>query len=50
MANHKSKGRYIDDMRIIYSTPDRAEALELEGLLHDIGYEGRHLGHHRSFK
>jgi len=50
MANHRSTGRYTGDMRILYSTPDRDEALELEGLLHDEGYEGRHLGHHRSFK
>ena len=50
MGNHKSQGRYIDDMRIIYSTSDREEALELESLLHDIGYKGRHLGRYRSFK
>lgn len=41
-ANHKSVGRYVDDMRVIYSTTSREDALELEDLLHDIGYEGRH--------
>jgi len=29
--------------RILYKTKDRGEALELEALLHDMGYEGRHL-------
>jgi len=36
--------RFTDDMRVIYSTSDRAEALELEGLLHDIGYQGYYPG------
>ncbi len=50
-AMHKHVGRYVDDMRVIYSTPDRDEALELEELLHDIGYEGRHAySQHRYFK
>jgi hypothetical protein len=43
-TGHKSLGRYIDDMRLIYSTPDREEAEELEALLHDIGYGGKHQG------
>ena len=28
---------------ILHSTPDRENALELEGLLHDMGYKGKHL-------
>lgn len=40
-TGHKSLGRYVDDMKVIYTTPDREEALELEALLHDEGYEGR---------
>ena len=42
-SQHKVKGRYADDMRILYTTPDREEALELESLLHDLGYIGRHV-------
>jgi len=34
--------RFTDDMRVIYSTPNRAEAEELEALLHDhLGYLGK---------
>ena len=40
--NHAQNGRPDIDMRIIYSTPNRKEGLELEELLHDLGYEGRH--------
>jgi len=39
---HKHLGRDTTNYRVLYSTPDRAEALELEGLLHDLGYKGRH--------
>ena len=28
--------------RVIHSTPIKEDALELEALLHDIGYEGKH--------
>ena len=41
-VSHKvNKATSRDNFRVIYSTPDREEALELESLLHDIGYEGR---------
>ena len=36
-----SQNRDSKNMRLLYSTPDRAEAFELEALLHDMGYEGR---------
>ena len=34
----------MNTFRVLYSTPDYSEALELEALLHDEGYEGRHMG------
>ena len=44
---HKSKfNRDCTNHRILYKTKDRKEALELEELLHDIGYEGKHLTNH----
>tara|TARA_R110000796_G_scaffold44226_1_gene108024 strand:- start:36 stop:476 length:441 start_codon:yes stop_codon:yes gene_type:complete len=40
--NHKLvHGRDCTNHRILYKTKDREDALELEELLHDIGYEGR---------
>ena len=39
LARHKFDSG-VTEMRIIYSTKNRDEALELEGLLHDIGYKG----------
>ncbi len=40
--DHKvNKGASREHFRVIYSTPDREEGLELEALLHDMGYEGR---------
>ena len=40
--NHKSKeNRDCSNHRILYKTKDRSEALELEALLHDMGYEGK---------
>jgi len=42
-VTHKSRfKRNTDTFRVLYSTPDKTEALELEALLHDLGYEGRH--------
>tara|TARA_R110000782_G_scaffold4795_2_gene16748 strand:- start:403 stop:738 length:336 start_codon:yes stop_codon:yes gene_type:complete len=35
-------GRDCTNHRILYKTKDREDALELEELLHDIGYEGKH--------
>ena len=43
-VSHKQAGRNTDTFRVIYSTKNRDEALELEALLHDIGYEGKHEG------
>ena len=45
---HGVAGRDKSTFRVIYSNPDKAEALELESLLHDMGYEGRHIGHFSS--
>jgi predicted GIY-YIG superfamily endonuclease len=42
-ANHKSQfNRDCTNHRVLYKTKDRDEALELEALLHDMGYEGKH--------
>lgn len=41
-VDHNQAGR--GKMRVIYSTPNKQDALELESLLHDIGYKGRHEG------
>ena len=41
-AVHKHLNRNTDKVRVLYQTKNRADALELEELLHDIGYEGRH--------
>ena len=43
MNNHRSQcGRNVNNVRILYTTKCRDEALELEELLHDMGYEGKH--------
>ena len=42
-AVHKHSNRDISNYRILLETPDRERALELEELLHDMGYEGKHL-------
>ena len=34
-------GRDCTNHRVLYKTKDRSEALELEALLHDIGYKGK---------
>ena len=40
---HKCENdRDCTNHRILYKTKDRSEAFELEALLHDIGYEGKH--------
>jgi predicted GIY-YIG superfamily endonuclease len=41
--HRSSKHRNTKGFRVIYSTPNRQEALELEELLHDTGYEGKHI-------
>ena len=41
-ASHKNKGRDVSDIRVLYKTKSEDEAVELESLLHDLGYEGRH--------
>ncbi len=41
-AVHKHLNRNIDKLRILYSTKKRSDALELEELLHTMGYEGKH--------
>ena len=42
MSDHRStQGRNTDNVRVLYTTKSRDEALELEALLHDMGYEGR---------
>ena len=41
-AVHKTQlNRDCSNHRILYKTKDRSEALELEALLHDMGYEGK---------
>ena len=40
---HKCEhNRDCSNHRVLYKTKDRSEALELEALLHDMGYEGKH--------
>ncbi len=43
LQSHKYFGRDGNTWRVLYSTPSESEALELEALLHDEGYEGRHV-------
>ena len=41
MFQHQNKhSRNTDNVRILYTTKSKDEALELEALLHDMGYEG----------
>lgn len=47
---HGTAGRDRSTFRVIHSTPFKDEARELEALLHDIGYKGRHLGQFRSYR
>ena len=42
MGKHKNGGRDTTDYRVLYKTKDRELGLELEELLHDMGYEGKH--------
>ena len=39
---HKHDGKDVSTFRILSKLDTREEALELEGLLHDMGYDGRH--------
>ena len=40
---HKAKfGRDCTNHRILYKTKSKSDAKELEALLHDMGYEGKH--------
>jgi len=42
MLDHKSRyKRDVSNYRILYKTDSKEDALELEELLHDLGYEGR---------
>jgi len=45
LADRGNKHRYERNQRfmcVLYQTEDRSEALELEALLHDEGYKGKH--------
>ena len=42
MSHHRSSGKDTTNYRILYSSEIRKDSLELERLLHDIGYKGRH--------
>jgi len=43
MSKHRTKNnRNVDDYRILATFDDRSDALELEALLHTIGYLGKH--------
>jgi len=39
---HRAKGRNTDNFRVLKSVDTLTEALELEQLLHSLGYEGSH--------
>ena len=38
--SHKSNGRYINDIEIVFKTPNRKLAYDVEKKLHNMGYEG----------
>ena len=43
MYVHKNTDkRNVKNMRVLHSTTNESDAFELENLLHDIGYEGKH--------
>lgn len=42
MSHHRGAGKNTDNFRILYSTEVRSDALEMEELLHNIGYYGKH--------
>lgn len=43
MENHKYlRKRYVDNVEIVYKTPNRKEAELVELKLHSLGYEGEH--------
>tara|TARA_R110000803_G_scaffold190126_2_gene252628 strand:- start:136 stop:483 length:348 start_codon:yes stop_codon:yes gene_type:complete len=47
---HKQKHkRDCTNYRILYKSKDRKECEELEDLLHDIGYEGKHIKNRRNY-
>lgn len=44
LSHHKTqKGRDTSEVRILAQTETREQALEIESLLHDIGYNGKHI-------
>ena len=42
IINHTAKGKNVNSARVLKYLNNRAEALELEQLLHSLGYEGKH--------
>ena len=42
-SNHKSAGRYIDDVEILHRVDTEEEAIRIESTYHDMGYDGRHI-------
>ena len=43
IRNHKSKNkRSVDSLRVLAKFKTRSEALEVERLIHDLGYSGKH--------
>ena len=42
ILKHKYAGINVDDYRVIAEFDNRLDALEVEGLLHDLGYNGKH--------
>ena len=46
LSEHKSKGKDVSEARVLAKFDTRAEALELEEFLHDLGYNGRHSKNH----
>jgi len=42
ISEHKSLGRNTDNYKILKRFETRADALELERKMHDIGYKGKH--------
>tara|TARA_R110002012_G_scaffold14698_2_gene60146 strand:- start:2074 stop:2469 length:396 start_codon:yes stop_codon:yes gene_type:complete len=40
MSSHKSLGKHIEDLEVLYKYNTRREALDAEKLMHSIGYSG----------
>jgi len=42
LSKHKQKGKDVSEVRVLGEFDSRADALEVEALIHDLGYKGKH--------